>query len=231
MIVAYLEQLAGTLSFDRALARCVVREVEDHLGEAIAADPGGDRWETERRAIARFGDARALASEFAAISLARRTRRLGIAVILAILAVLVAMKARLAWYAAVQWSLSEEVRSIARVVVTVDRYAFWSAVALGLAALFSIARYRAHSVIPDVVRRHLRRASFLCAGAAVSLAISVISDGALTALQIGTDVCLGAIIPIVSMAVEIACAGGVIVLIVATARRSARIEAALRIGG
>jgi 3-dehydroquinate synthetase len=48
--------LAGALSFDRSLSRCVQQEVEDHLREAVAADPSGDRLEAERRAIANFGD-------------------------------------------------------------------------------------------------------------------------------------------------------------------------------
>jgi hypothetical protein len=56
MISAYLESLAGALSFDRSLSRCVRQEVEDHLWEAVAADPISDRLEAERRAIANFGD-------------------------------------------------------------------------------------------------------------------------------------------------------------------------------
>jgi len=110
MIQAYLEELAGTLRFDRALSRCVVREVEDHLREAVAADPAPDRLAAERRAIMNFGEPQLFAAQFAVVSLARRTRRLGIAVVLAIGAVLVAMRARVAWYAALQWSMSEDAR-------------------------------------------------------------------------------------------------------------------------
>jgi hypothetical protein len=40
-----LESLAGALSFDRSLSRCVRQEVEDHLWEAVAADPIGNRFE------------------------------------------------------------------------------------------------------------------------------------------------------------------------------------------
>jgi hypothetical protein len=56
VIYDYLESLAGALSFDRSLSRCVQQEVEDHLWEAVATDPIGDRLEAERRAIANFGD-------------------------------------------------------------------------------------------------------------------------------------------------------------------------------
>src|SRR6266403_1450386 len=42
MIPDYLERLARELSFDRSLARNVRQEVEDHLWEAVAADPTGN---------------------------------------------------------------------------------------------------------------------------------------------------------------------------------------------
>ena len=132
MIPAYLDQLADTLRFDRALSRCVVQEVEDHLREAIAADPAPDRLEAERRAIRNFGEPQLLAAQFAVVSLARRTRRLGIAVVLAIVAVLVAMKARVAWYSALQWSMSEDARPLAAIVLAVDRFAFWLAAVIGI---------------------------------------------------------------------------------------------------
>ena len=52
MISDYLESLVGALSFDRSLSRRVRQEVEDHLREAVAADPVRDGIEAERRAIA-----------------------------------------------------------------------------------------------------------------------------------------------------------------------------------
>src|SRR3954468_1694474 len=67
MMNAYLEELGHALSFDRALSRCVVQEIEDHLSEAIAADPAPDRLEAERRAIANFGNPRLLAAQFAVV--------------------------------------------------------------------------------------------------------------------------------------------------------------------
>ena len=181
MIQAYLEELAGTLRFDRALSRCVVREVEDHLREAVAADPAPDRLAAERRAIVNFGEPRLLAAQFAVVSLARRTRRLGIAVVLAVVAVLVAMKARVAWYSALQWSMSEDARPLAAIVLTVDRFAFWLAAVVGIGALLYAGRRR----IPGGpgYRRQMRRARLLCGCAAASLAVSVISDGVLTALR------------------------------------------------
>jgi hypothetical protein len=82
------------LRSDRSLSQCVRREVEDHLREAVAADPEGNGPDAERRAVANFGDPRLIAAQFAAVALARQTRKVGAAVILVIAGVFVAMKAR-----------------------------------------------------------------------------------------------------------------------------------------
>jgi len=84
VISDYLDSLVGALSFDRPLSGRVRQEVEDHLREAVAADPAGDGPEAERRAIANFGDPRVIAAEFAMVSLAKQTRRVGAAIILVI---------------------------------------------------------------------------------------------------------------------------------------------------
>ena len=100
MIPDYLERLERELNFDRPLSRCVRQEVEDHLWEAVAADSTGNTLQAQRRAIANFGDARAIAAQFAMVSLANQTRRAGVAAVLVIAGVFIAMKARLARYAA-----------------------------------------------------------------------------------------------------------------------------------
>ena len=84
MISDYLDTLSGALSFDRSLSGRVRQEVEDHLREAIAADSRGDGPEAERRAIANFGDPHVIAAQFAVVSLAKQTRRVGAAIILII---------------------------------------------------------------------------------------------------------------------------------------------------
>ncbi len=226
MISEYLETLADRLSFDAALSRCVVREVEDHLCEAVAADRTPDRLEAERRAIASFGNPHVLAQEFALVSLVRRTRRVGVTVVLAVLAVLVAMKARVAWYGLVQWTLSEDARELGAIVISIDRCAFWLAAVIGTGALIYMGRARAG--LQAGHRRRLRRVFLLCACATGSLVVTVISDGVLTALQLGTGLGVGSVIPIITMAVEIACAGSVIFLILDTMRRAASTEALLR---
>ena len=228
MISGYLSELAETLSFDRALARRVVREVEDHLCEAIAADRARDGLQAERRAIANFGDPHRLAAQFAVVSLAWQIRRVGIAIVLAIASVLVAMQARLAWYDVMQWTMSQDGRALGAIVIAIDRWAFWLAVVLGAGGLGYILHYRRSAAFYPEYRKHYRRALLLCAGAAGSLIVSVTSDGVLTALRVGTDLCAGALVPIVSVAVEIACAGAVIFLISRTRRRAACTQALLR---
>jgi hypothetical protein len=228
MISGYLEELGQRLSFDRALSRSVLREVEDHLYEAIAADPAHDRLEAERSAVANFGDAQVLANQFAAISLMRQTRWLGVGLVLAIVAVLATMKARVAWYGFVQWTLGDDARALGAVVLSIDRWAFWSAAVIGTAALLYIARCHAPASLNPGSRRQLRRAFQLCAVATASLLISVTSDGVLTGLQVGTTLCAQSAIPIISMIVEIACAGTVTLMILRTVRRASAMEIALR---
>jgi hypothetical protein len=229
MIAAYLEELAGTLRFDPALARRVAREVEDHLHEAIGAHPG-DRQQAEREAVARFGEPRALAVQFAAIALVRRARRVGIAAVLAVVAVLAAMKVRLAWYAAMQWTLSEEARPLGAMVLAVDRTAFWLAIVVGAGTLLYIGTRRVVDASAAACRRQHRRAVFLCAAATASLVVSVTGDAVLTVLLLGgIEPSTQWAVPIVSLAVEIACVGAVIVMIAATIRRAMHAETLLKL--
>jgi hypothetical protein len=67
VISDYLDSLAGALRFNRSLSGRVRQEVEDHLREAVAADPTRSGGEAERRAIARFGDPRILAAQLALV--------------------------------------------------------------------------------------------------------------------------------------------------------------------
>ena len=84
MISQYLDSLAAALSFDRSLSRRVRQEAEDHLRGAVVADPRGNALEAEQGAIANFGDPQLIAAQFAIVSLARRTKGVGIALILVI---------------------------------------------------------------------------------------------------------------------------------------------------
>jgi hypothetical protein len=222
MIENYLEVLTRELDFDRSLSRCVRQEVEDHLWEAVAADRSGDSFEAERQAVANFGDARAIAAEFAVVSLARHSRRAGIAALLVIVGVFVAMKARVAWYAAMQLAISEDLRAAGSFVITIDRYAFLSSVVIGLGGWIYIQSRRIPTAFDPAYRRQLRRFFLLCGAAAAALAVSVISDAVLTALQLsGTGFSVEFLVPILSMAIELVCVCILISRIRGVAQRAA----------
>ncbi len=229
VIFDYLESLADALSFDRSLSRCVPQEVEDHLWEAVAADPMGDRLEAERRAIANFGDPHAIAAQFAVVSLAKQTRRAGVAVIVVIAGVFTAMKVRLAWYAVSQWAASEDMRAVSAIVGLIDRYAFWLAVIIGIGGWAYISGRRGPPVLDAGYRKQLRRSFILCLAATAAVVVSVIGDGVLTALRLlGAEFSAGFLIPMFSMAIEIACAGVLIFQIGGIARRATSTTALLK---
>ena len=50
-----------------------------------------------------------------------------------IASVFIAMKARLTWYATMQWVISDDMRAVSGLVIRIDRYAFWLSVIIGLA--------------------------------------------------------------------------------------------------
>jgi hypothetical protein len=220
VISEYLDLLGAALSFDRSLSRSVRREVEDHLCEAVAANPACNRLEAERRAISHFGDPHLLAAQFAIVSLAKHTRRAGAAVILVVAGVFIAMKARVAWYAAMQWSAGDDVRAAGAIVLSIDRYAFWLSVILGITGFVYITSSRIPPTFYPVYHNQLRRFSCLCTVATAALVVSVISDGLLTALQLyGMQFCAQSLIPIFSVVVEILWASMLIFQIRSITRR------------
>jgi hypothetical protein len=208
VISGYLETLSAALSFDRALAQRVRQEVEDHLQQAIAANPSNGDITAEQRAIAEFGDAQAIAIQFAMISVAEQTKKLGIAVMLVIAAVFVAMKGRLAWYAVTAGDPSRGMTSVTRIVGSIDRYSFWLSVIIG-AGSFAYAIGRPIPTLVDARYRRQLRCVFICCLAAIGpLILSVISDGVLTTIRLaGAELCASSLVPIGTMAIEIACVG------------------------
>jgi hypothetical protein len=228
MIPDYLETLVRELDFDRSLSRCVRQEVEDHLWEAVEASPTGNMIEAQRRAIANFGDARAIAAQFAVVSLAQRTRRAGIAAVLVIASDLVAMKARVAWYAAAQWGIGEDMRALRDLVLWIDRYAFWTSVMIGLGALAYIHTREIPAAFYPAYRQQLRRFFLLCSAAAAALVVSVISDGVLTALHVQGMASLEISVAIFTMAIEVACAGFLVFHIRSNTQRAASTAALVK---
>jgi hypothetical protein len=227
VIADYLEQIETALGFDRSLSRDVRREVEDHLRESVAADPSGDRLEVEQRAIARFGDPHLIAAQFAVVSLAKQTRRVGATVIVIIAAVFVAMKARVTWYVVMQCALADEVKAISAIVGSIDHYAFWLSVVVGIGAWGYVSGLGLPAFSDPACRKQLRSFFLLSATATGALLVSVASDGLLTALRL-SEIGLSAefLVPVLSIAIEIACTA-VLVLQIRDFNRRATFAAAL----
>jgi hypothetical protein len=209
MIAAYAELLAGKLDFNPSLSRRVRQEVQDHLWEAAAAGPSGNGREAVQRAIANFGDPHNIAAQFATAWLARQTWKVGVTVILVIGSIFVAMKARLTWYAAAQWGLSDDVRAVAKSVGLIDACAFWVSVIVGIAGCtYLVVRRAPPAALCAAHCSRLRHLLFLSAVSAAALSVSVIGDGVLTALRlVGREFSAEFLIPISSMVIEIVCAG------------------------
>jgi hypothetical protein len=138
---------------------------------------------------------------------------------------MVLMKMRVFWYAFVHWTLLQEVRPMAQIVIAVDRFTFWLGVTIGVAAVLFIARYPTPVRAHPGYRRHLRHAALLCGLSTVLLGASVTSDFILVALQFRNDVT--ALVPILSIAAEIVSVGVIAFLIVKAARRLTRAESSL----
>jgi hypothetical protein len=208
VISGYLKTLSAALSFDRALAQRVREEVEDHLQQAIAANSAKDGMAAEQRAIAAFGDAQALAAQFAMIAVAEQMRKLGVALILVIAGVFVAMKGRVAWYAVTGGDLGHDVNPVTRIVGSVDRYSFWLSVIIGIGSFAYVLGKPTRSLVDARYRKQLRCVLVCCLTAIATLVLSVVSDGVLTAIRLsGAELCVSSLVPIGTMAIEIASVG------------------------
>jgi hypothetical protein len=222
VIDAYVNSLLGALRHDRSLARRLRREVEDHLWEAVAADPSAKGREAQRRAIAGFGDPRLIAAQFAAVSLQKQTRRTGAAVLLIAAGVYITMKARVAWYALMQCATTNDIAAVAQLVGSIDRYSFWLSVVVGVGCWAYSSRGRFQASLSQKHRGLFRRFIFLCTAAAIALIVSVFSDAVLTLLRLPrVDLSVEFLIPTLSMLCEILGAGLLVCQIRATAHRAA----------
>jgi hypothetical protein len=228
LISGYAELLKRELSFDPSLAKRVRQEVEDHLREAVADARGDGMLDAERRAIAKFGSPRVMAAQFALVSLAKQTARAGAGVILTIAGVFVTMKARVGWYNVTKWTMCEDLRALSGTIASIDHYAFWFSVFVGIAAWAYIRNRPAAAAFYPAYPKHLRRCFLLCSVATAALIASVICDGVLTVLQLsGARLCADSLVPIVSMAIEIACAAVLVFSIRSLMQRTAAAMVAL----
>jgi hypothetical protein len=207
LVGTYLDVLARELSFDVLLARRVRKEVEDHLLES-AANESGDAIEGQRRAIEKFGEPRAIAQQYAALSVLAQIRRVAIIVVFALAGIFISMKGRGAWYNLTQWGLGDQTKLAGAIGVSITRYAFMLALAIGLVGCAYIGARRLPLRLDRAYCRQIKRSVIFCALAACALLTSVAVDIILTVLHLlEPRPAAVALIPLLSNAAEMALLG------------------------
>jgi hypothetical protein len=227
-VADYLDELTRELSFDRPLAHRVRQEVEDHLWEATAAN-GDASVEAQAQAVRSFGEARDIASQYAALSLLRQARRSGAIIVLASGALYIAMKGRVAWYGLMQWALSDALQPVGKVVLAIDRAAYILAFLLGAVGWAYISSRGVSARFHAACRTQLRRSLLLTMAAACPMVVSVIADAVVTALRLleerpPVSVLL---IPLLSVAIEVAFAAVLVTAIAKTVHNTLRASSLL----
>jgi hypothetical protein len=227
-VIEYLDALSGEFGFDIALSRRVRSEIEDHLWESVAHETGEDSIEAQNRAIARFGDPREIARQYAASSLLSQTRHVGFIALLALIGIYVAMKGRGAWYGLMQWELSDHFKEIAATWISIDFNAFRIALAIGIVGLGYIGSRRAPISFHEGYRRQIRRCVALCAAMAGALLASVVADIILAGLRLAeANFPAASFVPALLIAIEVALLGALALQIRTTIRRTAFASALL----
>lgn len=223
IISDYLDTLTRELSFDNRLARRVRQEVEDHLSEAVAAEPEVAADEARLRAIRNFGDPHSIAGEYAAQSLFRHTRRLGAVTTLVVAGILLAMNARGAWYGWMRWNVSAELQAVRKIGLSIDLYAFFVVLMIGVIGWAYVGSRRMSATFSAAYRDEQKRCMLLYAAIAGPLIASVITDAILTGLRLSeTELQVIALVPLLSIAAEIAFAAVLVIQIRAVMKRMAR---------
>jgi hypothetical protein len=220
-VADYLAALARDLGYDPALSRRVRSEVEDHLWQAADAR-GGRSVENQLQAILSFGEPRELARAYLTTSLLSQIRFAGAAMVLAAAAIYLAMKARGAWYAWMGWEPNSDFGAVSAIALQIDRYATMLAIIAALIASAYIATRRVPERINISYRKQLDYCIVLCSASACALSVCVISEMVLTGVRLsGMPWSAAALIPVLSLVVEIAAIFGFVFSIRTTIRRKA----------
>jgi hypothetical protein len=218
-IADYLDALARELEFDIALSGRVCAEIEDHLWQA--AD-GCLSIASQQQAVANFSDPRDLARQYMTASLLTQMRRVGLAMIGAAAAIYVAMKMRVVWYALMQWESSGEWEAVRATGLAIDHYGFLAAISISLIAWLYISTRRAPIRFHVTYNKELNRCIVLCGAAAAGLIVSVTVETLLTGIRLfEMEWCAPALVPVLSLIVEVAAASLLVFRIRAMIRRAA----------
>jgi hypothetical protein len=203
--------VARELSFDPRLARRLRAEVEDHLHEALAdrGDPHGENRLAEVEVICAFGDPRAFARQFLATAMLSLARRAAAVTALAVVGMFGAMEARAAWYGWVNWPVSDHVQAANAIGHPVDRFAFELAAAFALSALAYVITRRAPVRFYPTFGRKIGFCIKLNAAVALALMSAMATELVLTGVRLfEAELDARALVPFVSLMLEVAVAGG-----------------------
>jgi hypothetical protein len=218
-IADYLDALACEFGFDIALSRRVCAEIEDHLWQAT---DGCLSIESQQQAVANFGDPRDIARQYMTAFLLTQVRRVGLATIGASIAIYVAMKSRVVWYALMQWELNAEWEAVRAIGLAIDRYGFLAAISIALIGWVYISTRRAPIRLHVMYNKELNRCIVLCGAAAGGLIVSVTVETVLTGIRLfEMEWCAAVLVPILSLIVEMAAAALLVLRIRAMIRRNA----------
>jgi hypothetical protein len=201
--------VARELSFDPRLARRLRAEVEDHLHEALAdrADPNDEKRLAE--VMCAFGDPQAFARQFLATALLSLARRAAAVAALAVVGMFGAMEARAAWYGWVNWPVSDHVRAANAIGHPVDRFAFVLAAACALSALAYVITRRAPVRFYPTFGREIGFCIRLNVAVALALIGAMATELVLNGVRLfEADLDARALVPFVSLMLEVAVAGG-----------------------
>jgi hypothetical protein len=188
---------------------------------AAAADGREPSVEAQHRALARFGDASDIAQGYVAASLFRQTRRNGLVALLVVAGIFCVMKLRMAYYGPAPLEFAEDVQRIRALALPISGYAFKLALVSAVLGAVYIACRRVPARFHRAYDRELRRYFGLCAVAVAAVITSVLSDAVLTATRLSAAAPPSALVPLLSMAAEIAFAGGLILHLRRTLRHMA----------
>ncbi len=212
--------VARELSFDPRLARRLRAEVEDHLHEAFADRADAHSENRLPDVICAFGDPEAFARQFLAPALLSVARRAAIVTALAVIGMFGAMEARAVWYGWVNWPVSDHVRAAYAIGHPVDRFAFVLAAAFGLGVLAYVITRRAPARFQATFGREIGFCIKLNAAVAFALMSAMATELVLTGIRLfETELDANALVPFVSLMLELAAAGGCMAYILMVMRR------------
>src|SRR3974390_3462410 len=156
-----------------------------------------------------FGDPQASARQFLATALLSLARRTAAVTALAVIGMFGAMEARAAWYGWVNWPASGHVRAANAILHPVDRFAFVLAAAFALSALAYVISRRAPARFHATFGWEIGFCIRLNAAVALALLGAMATELVLTGVRLfEAELDARALVPFVSLMLEVAVAGG-----------------------